>query len=87
MKITRADLRALRDIESKQNRSAAATYTKNRNRAVEPLYPIAAAIAAAKGFLTRYEQSETCKPGRRRYFSTYRLTDAGRSAIAKATGA
>lgn len=82
MSVTEADLRALRDVASRQDRGFTARQ-KAQSAAVESKYPIAAARAAAKGLLTRYEQSENCKPNRRRYFSEYRLTPAGCAVLAR----
>jgi hypothetical protein len=83
MKITEADLRALRDVACRQDRGTTA-HQRAQTAAVESIYPIAAANAAGKGLLTRYEQSENCKPNRRRYFSEYRLTAAGSKVLADA---
>lgn len=79
--MTSAERRAMEDIKkaTRHNRD----YPSRTQYYVESIYPIAAARCAAKGWLDRIEQSETCRPNRRRYFSEYRLTPMGAAALSQ----
>lgn len=77
--VTAAEIRALRDVEKRTRFSSG--YPRHGRLSVESRHPIAAASCARKGLMTRFEQSELCRPNRRRYFSTYMLTADGIRAL------
>ena len=74
-KCTRAMVRALSDIDSRSK------LQRHSNGWAESAYPQSAARCLDAGLVACQHDSETCKPGRRRYFKIYRLTAAGRAQV------